>query len=132
MMNNKTISAIDISGNKNNFYIKVKNEESLEIFIYDNQEFLGECFEFKVIRKGDIFKVQNMFAYDIKYRKQGLPEALIEYAQNYLNQPIYSSSIVQEGNDWLSEEGKKVWCRMVSNGKAVFDQSRNRYVSIVS
>ncbi len=130
MINNQTITAIDINGKENTFYIKVKYENDLDIFVYDNQDLLGEFFEFKVIRKGEIFKVQNMFANDKRYKKQGLPEALIEYAKNYFEQPIYSSSTIHIADDWLSVEGKKVWDRMVGNEKAVFDESRNRYKSI--
>ncbi len=130
MINNITITAIDIDGKENTFYIKVKNENGLDIFVYDNKDLLGDFFEFKVIRKGDVFKVQNMFAHDKKYRKQGLPEALIEYAKKYFQEPIYSSSTVHIRDDWLSVEGKKVWDRMESNGKAIFDKPRNRYISI--
>lgn len=130
MINNQTITAIDINGKENTFYIRVKNENGLDIFVFDNQDLSGDFFEFKVILKGEIFKVQNMFAHNQKYRKQGLPEALIEYTKNYFKKPVYSSSTIHIADDWLSVEGKKVWERMVSNEKAVFDKSRNRYKSI--
>lgn len=127
MINNKTITAIDIDSKENIYYIKLKNKNGLEILVYDNQELLGEFFEFKVIQKGNILKVQNMFAHDKKYRKKGLPEVLIEYAKIHFQESIYSSAIVRIGNDWLSEEGKKVWARLLTSGGAYFDESLGRY-----
>ncbi len=130
MINNKTITAINIDSKKNIFYLKVKNEDTLDILVYDNKELLGDFFEFKVIKKSGILKVQNMFAHDKKYRKQGLPEALIEYAKNHFQESIYSSSIVHIGDDWLSEEGKKVWNRLITSGNACFDKLSGRYKTI--
>ena len=129
----QTIYATDSNGITNIFYIcqnRLSGSELINISVFDNDEFTGEFFEFIVVKKNTITKVQNMFAHDNKYRKKGLPEELIAYAKTILKSNIYSSSVVHQGNDYISEEGKKVWKRLIENHKAVFDKSLNRYKTI--
>ena len=127
------IEAIDIHGVKNTFFIfenTLEYNQYINILVSDNEELTSEYFEFSVIQKNNIPKVQTMFAYGVKYKKKGLPEALIMYAKNHLKQDIYSSSITPIGNDHLSEDGKKVWKRLINNKKAELNKKLDRYKTI--
>lgn len=124
----------DINGESKYFYMKDFIEQSYPTLLYkkisDDPNFKGDFFEFHVIRMNSYAKVQMMKANESKFRKQGLPEALIEYARQRLSEPIYSSALIPKGSDHLSPEGRKVWERMVESKRAIYDELFQRYRTI--
>jgi len=67
----------------------------------------------------------TMAANRARYRKQGIPEAVLRYARRITGTPIVSSTNKTDENEWQTPEATKVWRRIP---EASYDPATDRYI----
>jgi hypothetical protein len=126
------IECIGRNGKEEKFLYSVDYNESEETWIYrvySIESSTKEFFEFHVRRINETTgKVVMMIHHNVEaYIAKGIPERMIEEAHTVLNLEIMSSTNSEENkmfeNEYITDEAKKVWKRLLDKGKAFWDEN---------
>lgn len=135
-MKNK-ITYYDINENKvTAFYsileqVTITGIKKIEFRTYLSNDADDDWFDFKVaLLENNTLKVTDMFISKESHRKKGIPEALILEVKRIYNKQVISSSNKKPKilGEWRRDEASKAWERLVSQGKAKYDEEEDIYV----
>ena len=138
----KKIIARDIFGNDNQFFYDISDSSyyngttdvpSKEIMIYADEEKSGDFFLLQLIDFGEYLQVVDItHNEDERYRKKGIPEAIICELINVFDKSIHSSSLLNKKfpTESRSDPAKKYWERLRKEGKADYNSDSDHYFTL--
>jgi len=126
----------DIEGNQCNYQYIIEEgdilregEITFKVYEIPKNEYEWFSYKFKklddALLKGEVMTVNG----NSQFRQKGIPEKIIEIAQEKFKVNIISSPIISEDGDFLVDSSKKAWERLCrTNSSAELDKENGYYI----
>jgi len=133
-MNWNELTCTDREGNTQTYYYQIEYPSEYEskewhFRVSIEAKLLDNWFEatVKPLNKNSVCLSSIQHNYDNNYSAKGIPDALLPRIVEELNMNLFSSIKFSDNGEFRTDDAEKMWRRLVSNGVAEYDNSKNRY-----